>query len=148
MWSIGQVQGDTITLLAKRQKWKTCCKLNYAMTCFKQKIYFPKISVLIYLGYFVFARLLSKIQQQHFIVVSFGLCIFYLALPFLSTKMLRHVLVLTNISIFSWRFLQEAANVSEVAYSKYQSLFFMRLLNLWGFFSRSKWNLTQIAASY
>lgn len=49
--------------------------------------------------------------------------------------------------MFSCRFLQEAAKVSEVAYSKYHSLFFMRLLNLCGFFSRSKWNLTQIAAS-
>jgi len=55
---------------------------------------------------------------------------------------------LTTISMLSWRFLQDAANVSDVAYSKYQSLFFMRLLNLCGFFSRSKWNLTQMAASW
>lgn len=48
----------------------------------------------------------------------------------------------------SCRFLQEAVNVSEVANSKYQSLFFIRLLNLSGFFSRSEWNLTQMAASY
>lgn len=50
-------------------------------------------------------------------------------------------------SMCSWRFLQEAANVSDVAYSKYHSLFFIRLLNLCGFRSRSKWNFTQMAAS-
>lgn len=55
---------------------------------------------------------------------------------------------LTTISMCSWRFLHDAAKVSEVAYSKYHNLFFIRLLNLWGFFSRSKWNLTQIAASW
>ena len=50
-------------------------------------------------------------------------------------------------SMFSWRFLQEEENCSDVAYSKYQILFFIRLLNLFGFFSRSRWNLQQIAAS-
>jgi hypothetical protein len=47
----------------------------------------------------------------------------------------------------SCRFLHEAVNVSEVANSKYHNLFFIRLLNLSGFFSRSEWNLTQMAAS-
>lgn len=53
----------------------------------------------------------------------------------------------TSISKSSCKFLHDAANVSDVAYSKYQSLFFIRLLNLWGFLSRSLWNLTHIAAS-
>ena len=51
-------------------------------------------------------------------------------------------------SMFSCRFLQDDENCSEVAYSKYQILFFIRLLNLFGFFSRSRWNLQQIAASF
>lgn len=63
-------------------------------------------------------------------------------IPFKSNRMPSHVS-----STYSWRFLQVAENVSLVAYSKYQSLFFIRELNLWGFFSRSRWNLTQIAAS-
>ena len=50
-------------------------------------------------------------------------------------------------SISSCSFLHDAAKVSEVAYSKYQSLFFILLLNFSGFFSRSRWNFTQIAAS-
>lgn len=57
-------------------------------------------------------------------------------------------LIRTTISSFSCRFLHDAANVSDVAYSKYHSLFFIRLLNLCGFFSRSRWNLTQMAASW
>ena len=48
----------------------------------------------------------------------------------------------------SCRFLQEDENCSDVAYSKYQSLFFIRLLNFCGLRSRSRWNLQQIAASY
>lgn len=55
--------------------------------------------------------------------------------------------IITTISIFSCKFLHDAANVSDVAYSKYHSLFFIRLLNLCGFRSRSKWNFTQMAAS-
>ncbi len=47
----------------------------------------------------------------------------------------------------SCRFLQEEENCSEVAYSKYHSLFFIRLLNFCGFRSRSRWNLQQMAAS-
>ena len=54
---------------------------------------------------------------------------------------------LTTISKSSCRFLQLLENCSDVAYSKYHSLFFIRLLNFWGFFSRSAWNLLQIAAS-
>lgn len=50
-------------------------------------------------------------------------------------------------STYSFRFLHVALKVSLVAYSKYHNLFFMRELNLWGFFSRSKWNFTQMAAS-
>ena len=49
--------------------------------------------------------------------------------------------------MFSCRFLHDDENCSDVAYSKYHSLFFIRLLNLFGFFSRSKWNLQQMAAS-
>ena len=55
---------------------------------------------------------------------------------------------ITMMSISSWRFLQEAVNVSEVANSKYHNLFFILLLNLSGFFSLSEWNFTQMAASF
>jgi len=47
----------------------------------------------------------------------------------------------------SCKFLHEDENCSEVAYSKYHSLFFIRLLNFWGFFSLSWWNFEQMAAS-
>ena len=57
-------------------------------------------------------------------------------------------ITLTISSMFSCRFLHEDENCSEVAYSKYHILFFMRLLNLFGFFSLSRWNLQQIAASW
>lgn len=62
--------------------------------------------------------------------------------PFKSSLTPSHVS-----STNSCRFLQVAEKVSLVAYSKYHSLFFILELNLCGFFSRSKWNLTQIAAS-
>ena len=55
---------------------------------------------------------------------------------------------LTTISKSSCKFLQLLEKVSDVAYSKYHSLFFIRLLNFWGFFSLSAWNLLQIAASW
>lgn len=64
------------------------------------------------------------------------------ATPFKSNCTPSHV----N-STNSWRFLHVAEKVSLVAYSKYQSLFFIRELNLCGFFSRSKWNFTHMAAS-
>ena len=65
----------------------------------------------------------------------------------LVSVVLNISLILTTISKSSCRFLQLLLNCSEVAYSKYQSLFFILLLNFWGFFSRSAWNLLQIAAS-
>ena len=55
--------------------------------------------------------------------------------------------LLTTISKSSCRFLQLLLNCSDVAYSKYHNLFFILLLNFWGFFSLSAWNLLQMAAS-
>ena len=56
--------------------------------------------------------------------------------------------ILTTMSKSSCKFLQLLLNCSDVAYSKYHNLFFIRLLNFWGFFSRSAWNLLQMAASW
>lgn len=53
----------------------------------------------------------------------------------------------TSISISWWRFLQDEVNCSVIPNSKYHILFRTLELNLWGCFSRSKWNFTQIAAS-
>ena len=58
------------------------------------------------------------------------------------------IFLLTISSTSSCKFLQEDENCSDVAYSKYHNLFFIRLLNFCGFFSRSMWNLLQIAASW
>ena len=57
------------------------------------------------------------------------------------------IFLLTISSTSSCKFLQEDENCSDVAYSKYHNLFFIRLLNFCGFFSRSMWNLLHIAAS-
>lgn len=51
------------------------------------------------------------------------------------------------ISISSWRFLQVAKKVSEVANSRYQILFLTRELNFSGCFSLSRWNRMAIEAS-
>ncbi len=51
------------------------------------------------------------------------------------------------ISMSSCRFLHDEENCSEVAYSKYHSLFFIRLLNFCGLRSLSRWNLQHMAAS-
>lgn len=63
-------------------------------------------------------------------------------------KVGEKTMINTSISKNSCKFLHDAANVSDVAYSKYHNLFFILLLNLCGFFSRSRWNFTQMAASY
>lgn len=55
-----------------------------------------------------------------------------------ATVCIKIQIILTTISNDSCKFLQDAENCSEVAYSKYHNLFFIRLLNLSGFFSRSR----------